>query len=255
MHSAYEAIAASSWRIGYPMKYDSTRTSVSEQSGKDPRSLSILLADNNPDDVALFEDMIAALKNDPFHRMIIALTRVNSMRAVRELLNDGHSCDAILFDFNLLDTRHEETVKHMMKYAVKIPSIVLTDIHDETIAIKALKSGIQDYIIKGEMKPSLFYRAIYYAIERFKIFKERENLIASLHKTIDEIKTLSGLLAICIYCKKIRDSKGYWAQLEAYISSHSGAKFSHGICPDCARNVHGMKADTQMPEMTKHITF
>lgn len=224
------------------MKCDSTCASVSEQSGKKQRSLSILLADSNPEDAALFEDMIAALKNDPPHRMIVALTRANSMHAVREFFNTGHFCDAILFDLNLLDTRHEETLEQMMKYAVETPAIVLTGIHDETIAIKALKSGVQDYLIKDELKASLLYRTVYHAIERFKILKERENLIAGLHKTIDEIRTLSGLLPICMYCKKIRDDKGYWAQLEVYIRSHTGANFSHGICPECASKIHGMKA-------------
>ncbi|MBW6486369.1 MAG: hypothetical protein K0B01_09495 [Syntrophobacterales bacterium] len=46
---------------------------------------------------------------------------------------------------------------------------------------------------------------------------------------------MSGMLPICSYCKKIRDDKGYWNQLEAYIHDHSEAQFSHGICPECAR--------------------
>ncbi|MDP2157301.1 MAG: hypothetical protein Q8K68_06300, partial [Nitrospirota bacterium] len=48
-----------------------------------------------------------------------------------------------------------------------------------------------------------------------------------------EVRTLSGMLPICASCKKIRDDKGYWSQLEAYITNHSEAFFSHGICPDC----------------------
>jgi len=56
-----------------------------------------------------------------------------------------------------------------------------------------------------------------------------------LNKALIEVKTLSGMLPICSYCKKIRDDKGYWNQLEAYIHDHSEAQFSHGICPECAR--------------------
>ena len=48
-----------------------------------------------------------------------------------------------------------------------------------------------------------------------------------------EVKTLTGLLPICATCKKIRDDKGYWKQIESYIRDHSEAEFSHGICPDC----------------------
>ena len=58
-----------------------------------------------------------------------------------------------------------------------------------------------------------------------------------LRKAMKEIKTLSGLLPICAACKKIRDDKGYWNQIESYIQQHSDAQFSHGICPDCARKM------------------
>ena len=53
-----------------------------------------------------------------------------------------------------------------------------------------------------------------------------------------EVKTLSGLLPICAWCKKIRDDSGYWNQIEAYIQSHSEAEFTHGICPECASRIH-----------------
>jgi PAS domain S-box-containing protein len=61
---------------------------------------------------------------------------------------------------------------------------------------------------------------------------------AALVKALEEIKKLSGLLPICSHCKKIRDDKGYWKQLEAYISEHSDAEFSHGICPDCFKDLY-----------------
>lgn len=56
---------------------------------------------------------------------------------------------------------------------------------------------------------------------------------ANLQEALDKIQTLEGFLPICCYCKKIRDDEGYWNQLEAYIASHSKAKFSHGICEEC----------------------
>ena len=54
-----------------------------------------------------------------------------------------------------------------------------------------------------------------------------------LQKALDEIKTLHGIIPICSYCKKIRDDKGAWERIEEYISNHSEAQFSHGICPEC----------------------
>lgn len=68
--------------------------------------------------------------------------------------------------------------------------------------------------------------------------KEKERLIQELQRALDEVKTLSGLIPICAQCKKVRDDKGYWSQIESYIHEHSDADFSHGICPDCAEYLY-----------------
>jgi len=72
-------------------------------------------------------------------------------------------------------------------------------------------------------------------LERRKAEDEKEKLIVELKESLAKIKTLNGLLPICSWCKKIRNDAGYWQQLESYIGQHSGAEFSHGICPDCLR--------------------
>ncbi len=69
--------------------------------------------------------------------------------------------------------------------------------------------------------------------------EEREKLIAKLQEAFENIKTLKGLLPICANCKQIRDDKGYWNQIEAYIRDHSDAKFTHSICPACAEKLYG----------------
>ena len=61
-----------------------------------------------------------------------------------------------------------------------------------------------------------------------------EATVTDLQKALRELRQLKGLLPICSYCKKIRDDKGYWHQVEAYIQAHSEAKFSHSICKDCS---------------------
>jgi len=68
--------------------------------------------------------------------------------------------------------------------------------------------------------------------------KEKDSLIAELKEAMSKVKMLSGLLPICASCKKIRDDKGYWNQIEAYIRKHSEVEFSHGICPDCAKKLY-----------------
>ena len=68
-----------------------------------------------------------------------------------------------------------------------------------------------------------------------------ENLIKrnkELQDALEHIKQLQGILPICANCKKIRDDKEVWHQLEEYVTEHSDAHFSHGLCPDCARKLY-----------------
>jgi len=71
------------------------------------------------------------------------------------------------------------------------------------------------------------------------IRRERQILVRDLKKALIQINTLSGLLPICSHCKKIRDDKGYWNLIESYIETHSAAKFSHGMCPECSDRLYG----------------
>ncbi len=74
--------------------------------------------------------------------------------------------------------------------------------------------------------------------ERRKNQRERENLIANLEEALANVKTLRGLIPICSSCKKIRDDRGYWNFLEQYITQHSEAVISHGLCPECAKRLY-----------------
>ena len=88
---------------------------------------------------------------------------------------------------------------------------------------------------KGEQKTSMIFRDI---TNRKNMELERNRLITELQESLSKVKKLSGMLPICASCKKIRDDKGYWRQIEAYIHDHSEAEFSHGICPECAKKFY-----------------
>ncbi|MBC7259594.1 MAG: PAS domain-containing protein [Chloroflexi bacterium] len=76
-------------------------------------------------------------------------------------------------------------------------------------------------------------------ITRYKrLEQEREDLIHGLQEALAQVKVLQGLLPICASCKRIRDDQGYWHSVESYISEHSDASFTHGLCPDCARELY-----------------
>ena len=71
-----------------------------------------------------------------------------------------------------------------------------------------------------------------------KDISKLEQTTARLQKALDNIQTLEGLLPICASCKNIRNDNGYWQRVEVYIREHSKAKFSHSICPECARRLY-----------------
>ena len=71
--------------------------------------------------------------------------------------------------------------------------------------------------------------------ERKQAEEERKKMILQLQDALEKVKTLSGLLPICSFCKRIRDDNGYWNKIETYIEAHSEAEFSHSMCQECAR--------------------
>lgn len=93
---------------------------------------------------------------------------------------------------------------------------------------------IVNFVPKGE---GVLRGFMFDITDRKEIEIERERLIGELQGAIARIKTLSGLVPICAWCKKIRDDKGYWSQVEEYIQKHSEAEFTHGMCPDCQKKM------------------
>jgi CheY-like chemotaxis protein len=97
--------------------------------------------------------------------------------------------------------------------------------------LRALKAGAKDFISKPFDLAEV--------LARVHNMLEVRLLHVELQKALENVKLLSGLLPICMWCKKIRDDQGYWNAIEQYISRHSEAEFAHGICPDCKRKYSG----------------
>jgi hypothetical protein len=93
----------------------------------------------------------------------------------------------------------------------------------------------------GELWQVLFNRTLaLFAIWTTAILSALwKNIQKEKEKALLDLKILSGLIPICASCKKIRDDGGYWEQIETYIRDHSEADFSHGICPECAKELYG----------------
>ena len=113
-----------------------------------------------------------------------------------------------------------------------IPIIFITALTEEADEARGFEAGAVDFITKP-FKPAILKKRISTHLE----LKSQKDALARNNKELEEllarVTVLSGLLPICMMCKKIRDDKGYWNQLEAYISKHSSVLFSHSYCPEC----------------------
>jgi hypothetical protein len=95
------------------------------------------------------------------------------------------------------------------------------------------------YVMGGALIVPFTAFTILTSREAYRDLKGRLQAAAVLEEALANVRTLSGLLPICASCKKIRNDRGYWSQIEEYVREHSDADFTHGICPDCARRLYG----------------
>ena len=161
----------------------------------------------------------------------------DSLKEARIAL-DRDAFDCALLDFRLpdgdgLSLLHSLVERH-------IPVIVCTAQGNEEIAVRAMQEGAEDYLVKNSLSRTALTRSVSNARERASLRaalrwreQEKDLLIVQLRKALSDIETLSGLLSICVRCKKIRDEDGAWRSVESYISQHSPARFSHAFCPVC----------------------
>ena len=110
--------------------------------------------------------------------------------------------------------------------------IMLTTKDNKDDIVAGLDAGADDYLAKP-FHPAELRARVQVGKRLVETQDELTTQITWLRKALDHIKTLQGILPICMHCKKIRNDSGYWEQVEAYITNHSEALFSHCICPDC----------------------
>lgn len=115
------------------------------------------------------------------------------------------------------------------KELAALPIIFMTALDSVRDKVAGFSAGAVDYITKPFQQVEVLAR-----INTHITLRKRER---ELEEALEEIKTLTGILPICAYCKQIRNDNGYWQQVEEYITQHSQAMFSHGVCPTCYKKV------------------
>ena len=193
--------------------------------------LKIMLIEDSAEDAQLVREMLDD-RGDNF-----VLKRSDRLSSGLRLLEE-ESFDVVLLDLGLPDSAGINALTNIRTQAPTLPIIVLTGLSDETLAVKAISLGAQDYLVKGNFGADSLYRAIRYSIERQRLETDRERLILELQEALSKVKQLSGLLPICASCKKIRDDKGYWTQVEVYMREHTEIDFTHTICPECTKKLY-----------------
>ena len=185
----------------------------------------ILAVDDDPGNIKI---MTAALKSE--YDIISALNGHNAIDQLKE-----HTPDLILLDVMMPDLSGFDVcriIKSDVAFA-DIPVIFLTAMDTYDAQLQGLELGGIDYIAKPVNLDLLKLRVrnhIALKVHRDLLKQKNEELEAALAR----VKQLEGIIPICMYCKKIRDDQQSWHQLERYISEHSEAVFSHGMCPACA---------------------
>lgn len=203
----------------------------------------ILVVDDNSNNLHL----LTTLLSDSGHKVSTALDGQSAI-----LLSESFYPDLILLDVMMSGLNGFETCKRLKSSpkTKNIPIIFITARTDTDSIVKGFEVGAIDYIFKPINAATLLARVKTH-LELKKSRDNQEKLIAELQEALSQIKKLSGLLPICAKCKKIRDDKGYWNQIETYIANHSEALFTHGLCPHCAEKLYGYNEAQQDIKMEK----
>src|SRR5262249_34603108 len=114
--------------------------------------------------------------------------------------------------------------------------ILLTARQGRESIVAGLESGADDFVSKP-FDPAELQARLQVGLRVLDLESKLADRVRELEAALAGVKQLQGLLPICAWCKKIRDDQNYWQQVDTYIAAHTEARFSHGICPDCMKDV------------------
>jgi uncharacterized small protein (DUF1192 family) len=229
-------------------------TEVSSYAKRAEGHLFLYLALHRIEDKAKFPQRVASL-----HAQITILDQKLKLAKTRSLLTQiiTHSAD-ILAIGNALITEHDLAMKTSGRFDLELHKEAIFLLHEKFSGIRrqgvklaavifeeehTLKAALYDDAMRLRFFMILFFvtaaaitiYSVHALSQTIATLDEERNRLEAL---LSKVKTLRGLIPICANCKKIRNDKGYWSQIEAYISEHSDANFSHGICPECAKEIY-----------------
>ena len=218
----------------------------------------ILVVDDQPQNIELLEARLVP-------RGYEIVKAANGKEALEKV--SGNNIDLILLDIIMPGMDGYEVMRRLKLQEANrnIPVIFLSALTETEQRVAGLKFGAVDFISKPYRIEELLARVHTHLelrrlriqledqaadlrqvneqlqreiVERKKTEEAERQKANTLQEAMDKIQTLTGLLPICMHCKKIRDGKGHWNQLEKYVSEHSNTEFAHGVCEDCQKKLY-----------------
>jgi sigma-B regulation protein RsbU (phosphoserine phosphatase) len=178
-----------------------------------------------------------------------AISYATNGRQALEMI-ESEDFDLILLDIMMPEMDGFEVCRRikLMPGKKNIPIIYLTARTQKQDVVEGLTMGAVDYITKPFNSAELKARvATHLQLKEARDIIAEKNIQLEAHNerlnklnrelkdALEKIKTLEGIIPICCICKNIRDDQGYWERIEEYVTKHSDAMFSHGICPECRK--------------------
>ncbi|MFQ6611414.1 MAG: PleD family two-component system response regulator [Fidelibacterota bacterium] len=161
------------------------------------------------------------------------ITAMDGKKALNILQKDD-APHLVLLDWVMPGVSGVEICRQVRKSEVEDSTylIMLTTRANKEDIVEGLQAGANDYIVKPFNNEELHAR-VNAGAKIIQLHQALEQRVQELEEALNRVQTLEGIIPICSYCKNIRDDENYWQKVEAYIGTHSKARFSHGICPDC----------------------
>ncbi|MDX2440787.1 MAG: hypothetical protein QNK40_09575 [Desulfobacterales bacterium] len=185
----------------------------------------------NPSGVILYSSEKAEIGNinkKPYFVELVAKGQIFANMVKKE----GETEDGVPTPYDVVETYIPIMSENTFNGAIE----VYVNVTEQMQRLKAL--FWRSYIIFSIVICILLTLIVVFSFRMDKAAKERENIILELQDALAEVITLRGVIPICSSCKKVRDDKGYWNQIESYIRDRSEADFSHSICPECAKELY-----------------
>lgn len=188
--------------------------------------MKVLIAEDEPDSLQLLQIMTGKWGYEavPAHDGVEAW----------EALQRGDAPQLAILDIMMPRMDGLEVCRRAKGMSLTVPVyiIMLTAKTLPKEIVSGLEAGADDYLTKP-FDPNELRARIKVGERILGLQSSLADRVEELEEALSRVKQLQGLLPICSYCKKIRDDRNYWEQVESYIARHSEAQFSHSICPDC----------------------